>query len=73
MRLNLNKCKIMHFGKNNPKINHKMKSYDGEELIKIEKTDSLGKRSRHSSFFKLKIQRSSQQIGIKSKQHSRYA
>ena len=40
MRLNLDKCKIMHFGKYNPKINYTMKSYDSEELIQIEKTDS---------------------------------
>ena len=40
MRLNLDKCKIMHFGKNNPKINYTMKSYDSEEQIQIEKTES---------------------------------
>ena len=40
MRLNLDKCKIMHFGKYNPKINYTMKSNDSEELIQIEKTDS---------------------------------
>ena len=40
MRLNLDKCKIMHFGKKNPRINYTMKSYDNEELIQIEKTES---------------------------------
>ena len=40
MRLNLEKCKIMHFGKKNPKTNYTMKSYESEELIQIEKTES---------------------------------
>ena len=40
MRLNLDKCKVMHLGKNNPRTNYTMKSYDSEELIQIEKTES---------------------------------
>ena len=40
MRLNLDKCKIMHFGKNNPRINYTMKDYDSNEIIVKEKTDS---------------------------------
>ena len=37
MRLNLDKC---NFGKYNPKTNYTMKSYDNEQQIQIEKTES---------------------------------
>ena len=40
MRLNLDKCKIMHFGKNNPKTDYTRRSYDSDERILIEKTES---------------------------------
>ena len=37
MKLNVEKCKVMHFGKSNPKANYYMTDYSGNELI-IEET-----------------------------------
>ena len=40
MRLNLDKCKVMHLGKKNPKINYTMKNYINDSLTIIKKTES---------------------------------
>jgi gas vesicle protein len=40
MRLNLDKCKVMHLGKRNPKINYTMKNYNNDLSTIIEKTES---------------------------------
>ncbi len=39
MRLNINKCKIMHIGKNNKQHNYTMNSYETGEPIPLEKTE----------------------------------
>ena len=40
MRLNLDKCKVMHFGKKNPKIAYTMRSYENNESRQIQTTES---------------------------------
>jgi len=55
IRLNINKCKIMHIGKNNKQHNYTMNSYETGEPIPLEKI-RIRKRSRNSIIEKPQIQ-----------------
>ena len=40
MRLNLEKCKVIHFGKKNPRTSYTMQSYESNQRIQIQPTES---------------------------------